>query len=185
MFILLFSSKFKLFGKKVSIIFPDIIKGEEYISIEDNVVIQTKLWLMAYKQDDIDPVLHISSGVEIGRFAHIVAVQDIMIEKNVLIADKVYISDNIHSYENISEPIKNQKIKFKNRVIIGENSWIGENTSVIGATIGRHCIVGSNSVVTKNILDYSVVAGVPARYIKRYDFSAKMWKKTDTNGEFI
>ena len=109
----------------------------------------------------------------------------VIIEKNVLIADKVYISDNIHQYEEITIPIKQQQIKFKSEVVIGENSWIGENVSIIGAKIGKHCIVGSNSVVTKDIMDYSIVVGIPAIYIKRYDISIKQWKKTNKYGEFI
>jgi acetyltransferase-like isoleucine patch superfamily enzyme len=185
LFNVFFSSNFNYFGKKVSIIFPDIIKGEKYISIYDNVVIQSKSWIMAYKQNNIEPILEIYQGVEIGRFAHIVSLQKVIIEKNVLIADKVYISDNIHQYEEITIPIKQQQIKFKSEVVIGENSWIGENVSIIGAKIGKHCIVGSNSVVTKDIMDYSIVVGIPAIYIKRYDISIKQWKKTNKYGEFI
>lgn len=184
-FILIYASKFKSFGKKVSIISPDIINGEEYISIEDRVIIQKDAWLLAYKQDEIDPILIIKENTQIGRYFHIVSLKKIIIEKNVLIADKVYISDNIHEYTDIQIPIKDQAIEFKNEVIIGENSWIGENVSIIGAKVGKHCVIGSNSVITKDIMDFSVVAGIPARYIKRYDEKSGTWKKTDINGEFI
>lgn len=184
-FNLLYSSNFKYYGNKVSIIFPDIINGEEYISLHDNVVIEKGSWLLAYKQDKIIPELTISDGVNIGRYSHIVALRKIVIEKNVLIADKVYISDNIHEYEDINIPIKNQAIQFKNEVIIGQNSWIGENVSIIGAKIGRHCVVGSNSVVTKDIMDYSVVAGIPALYIKRYNKDTSEWEKTNDKGKFL
>lgn len=184
-FSFLFAKSFKYFGHKVSIVSPDIIEGEEYISLEDNVSIGSMGWLLAYKQDNIEPNLYISQGATMGRFAHIVALRKVLIEENVLIADKVYISDNIHSYEEITKPIKNQSIKFKSEVVIGENSWIGENVSIIGATIGKHCVVGSNSVVTKDIMDYSVVAGVPAVYIKRYDEKSGMWKKTNSDEVFL
>ncbi|MCT7525390.1 acyltransferase [Aliarcobacter cryaerophilus] len=184
-FKLLFSNKFKYFGKRVIIIQPDIITGEEYIILKDNALIEKGSWLMAYKQDDVVPELIISEGVNIGRYSHIVSLRKIIIEKNVLIADKVYISDNIHSYTEINRPIKNQKIEFKNQVVIGENSWIGENVSIVGVNIGKHCIIGSNSVVTRDIMDYSVVVGIPAIYIKRYDFEKKIWRKTNAKGDFI
>jgi acetyltransferase-like isoleucine patch superfamily enzyme len=162
----LFSKRFKYFGKKVSIVSPDIIEGEEYISIDDNVSIASMCWLLAHKQDNIDPYLQISQGVTIGRFSHIVALREIIINKNVLIADKVYISDNIHSYKDVNQPIKDQLIEFKGSVVIGENSWIGENVSIIGAKVGRHCVIGANSFVNKDIPDYSIAAGIPAQVIK-------------------
>lgn len=178
-FNLLFSHSFKHFGKNVSIVSPDIIEGEEYISIDNNVSISSKCWLLAYKQDDVEPHFQICNAVTIGRFAHIVAIKKLVIEKNVLIADKVYISDNIHSYINVDLPIKDQQVEFSGEVIIGENSWIGENVSIIGAQIGKHCIIGANSVVTKNIPDYSVAVGVPAKVIKKYNFKKKIWEKND------
>ena len=183
-FSLLHSKSFKHFGNKISIISPDIINGEEYISIEDKVIIQKDAWLLAYKQGEVEPILNIKENTHIGRYFHIVSLREVIIEKNVLIADKVYISDNIHQYNDISLPIKEQEILFKGTTSIGENSWIGENVSIIGAKIGKHCTVGSNSVVTKDIKDYSIVAGIPAIYIKRYNPKTQNWEKTNKNEEF-
>lgn len=173
----LFSRSFHKFGKKVSIFEPDIIEGEEYISLGDYVSLNSKAWLLALKQNSVNPRLVIDDGVTIGRFFHIVAIREIIIGKNVLIADKVYISDNIHNYDNIKIPIINQEILFKGVVEIGENSWIGENVSIIGAKIGKHCIIGANSVVNKDIPDYSIAVGSPAKVIKKYDFETKEWQK--------
>ncbi len=184
-FRLLFASQFKYYGEKVSIISPDIIEGEEYIYIENRVSIGTKSWLLAYKQDNIEPNLHISEGATIGRFAHIVALRKVVIGKDVLIADKVYISDNIHSYEEIKKPIKNQPIQFKSEVIIGDNSWIGENVSIVGAKIGTNCVIGTNSFVNKDIPNYCVAIGSPAKIIKRYDEKAHIWRKTNDKGKFL
>jgi acetyltransferase-like isoleucine patch superfamily enzyme len=166
MFKVLFSHSFKQFGKKAFIQSPDIIEGEEFISLEDNVNIGSMCWLLAHKQNDIEPILNISEGTTIGRFSHIVALQHITIEKNVLIADKVYISDNIHGYKDTTKAIKDQPIEFKKEVSIGENTWIGENVSIVGAKIGKHCIVGANSFVNSDIPDYSIAVGSPARVIK-------------------
>jgi len=176
-FAFLFGNGFKKFGKKVSMINPDIIEGEQYICLSDNVSFGAQAWLLALKQDNQEPKLVIEEGVTVGRFSHIVAIKEVVIEKNVLIADKVYISDNLHSYEDINTPIINQKILFKSNVIIGENSWIGENVCIIGAKIGKHSVIGSNSVVNSDIPDYSIAVGSPARVIKKYDFKDKIWKK--------
>lgn len=175
LFKVLFANKFKYFGNGISLVSPDDIQGEEYIEIHDNVSINTMIWLLALKQDDCIPKLIIKEGVNIGRFAHIVSLRNVILEKNVLIADKVYISDNIHEYKDILIPIKNQVIKFKSDVVIGENSWIGENVSIIGVKIGKHCIIGANSVVTKDIPDYCVAVGSPALIIKKYNIQESKW----------
>jgi acetyltransferase-like isoleucine patch superfamily enzyme len=87
----------------------------------------------------------------------------------------VYISDNQHGYENPDEYILNHYIVQRGSVEIGEGSWLGENVCVIGASIGRHCVIGANSVVTKDIPDYCVAVGSPASVIKTYDFDQKKW----------
>ena len=64
-------------------------------------------------------------------------------------------------------------------VEIGERSWLGENVCVLGAIIGKHCVIGANSVVTHDIPDYSVAVGAPAKVIRKYDFSSKEWIKVE------
>lgn len=63
-------------------------------------------------------------------------------------------------------------------MVIRRDTWIGTNVSIIGnVNIGKHCVIGANSVVTHNIPDYSVAVGCPARVIKRYDFNQNKWVK--------
>lgn len=177
---------FKSIGSNVTIISPLHIDGGENIIIEDEVFIQYKTWLAALPlTNEKTCLLHIKNGVVIGHFNHIYATKYILIEENVLIADKVYISDNIHEYNNINIAIKKQPVRQKNDVIIGANSWLGENVCVLGAKIGRHCVIGANSVVTSNIPDYCIAVGSPAKIIKRYSFSERKWCKTDLRGNFI
>jgi acetyltransferase-like isoleucine patch superfamily enzyme len=174
-----FGHSFKCFGRKVSLVNPDIIYGEQYISLRDDVKIGTMCWLLALKEQKgrADPVLRIDRNTTIGRFAHIVAVKSVVIEENVLIADKVYISDNSHTFETVDIPVIEQGISFKGNTLIRQGAWIGENVSIIGVTIGRNSIVAANSVVLSDVPDYSVVAGTPAKVIKHYDFELKEWVK--------
>ena len=113
----------------------------------------------------------------IGHYAHIIAMHSMTIEQNVLIADKVFISDCTHSYEDINKPVIRQEVKELSPVVIGEGSWIGENVCICGASVGKHCVIGANSVVTSDIPDYSVAVGSPARVVKKYDLNSNEWKK--------
>lgn len=178
--------KYLNLGKKTFIRNPLDINGSKNISLGKNVYVGYKTWLAAVPHTNLKTCeLRIGNGTRIGNFNHIYSTSSIFIGENVLTADKVYISDNLHSYDDINIPILNQSIKQISNVIIGDNSWLGENVCIIGAKIGRHCVVGANSVVTKDIPDYCVVVGIPAKIIKRYDFDKKAWLKTDKEGNFI
>ena len=185
-FKIFYKSKFKFFGNKSSVLFPLNLDGIENISIGDRVSVAYKSWLAAVPHTGEPKCeLVIGEGSSVGNFNHIYATKSIVIGKNVLTADKVYISDNLHGYENITMPIIHQPIKQIPTVIIGDGTWLGENVCVIGAKIGKNCVIGANSVVTKNIPDYCVAVGAPAKIIKRYCFEKNEWLKTDKKGNFI
>lgn len=167
------------------IVCPLNIDGSRNISVGNNVYVAYKTWLAAVPlTNTASCVLSIGDGTSIGNFNHIYATQSIVIGKNVLTADKVYISDNMHSYENALIPIKSQPIKQVSNVVIGDGSWIGENVCILGAKIGVNCVIGSNSVVTKDIPDFCVAVGSPAIIIKRYCSLTGEWKRTDATGNF-
>ena len=129
--------------------------------------------------------IKIGDHCTIGHFNEIYATKSIIIEDKVLTADRVYISDNLHGYERFEIPVIDQPIKQIKTVRIGEGSWLGVGVAVIGANIGKHCVIGANAVVTKDIPDYSVAVGIPARVIKRYNFEHHRWEKTNPDGSFI
>ena len=134
---------------------------------------------MGLKINEEDPILKIGQNCSIGMFSHIVSVKNVQINNDVLIANNVYISDNIHSYERIDIPIISQEIQFKGEVFIKEGAWIGENVCIIGASVGRNSIVGANSVVTRDVPDFCVAVGSPAKVIKKFDFESRRWCPID------
>lgn len=176
-FLLLYKASFKQFSRKSTICFPFTINGAKYISIENNVYIKEGAWIMALNNNKVEPNIRIGTGTYIGRFTHIVSTRKIEIGQNALLSDKVYISDNLHDYKDISKPIKEQQVIFKNSVSVGDNTWLGENVCVIGASVGKHCVIGANSVVLSNVPDYSIAVGSPARVIKQYCHKTKQWEK--------
>lgn len=152
------------------------VDGKENISIHKDVIIQKMTWIAAMPLTKAKKChLSIGEGTIIGHFNHIFATGEIEIGKKVLTADKVFISDNQHDFSSIKIPILEQGVIQLPKVIIGDGSWIGENVCIMGASIGRNCVIGANSVVTKDIPDYCVAVGSPARVIKKYDFSTNDW----------
>jgi len=156
---------------------PLRIQGGHNILIGCNVQIKERCWLAALPlTGEHEAQLMILDGAVLGDYNHIFATRRIVIEKKVLTANHVYISDNLHGYEDINMPIVEQPIVQLNDVLIGEGSWIGENVCIIGASVGKHCVIGANAVVTKDIPDYCVAAGVPAKVIKQYNFEKEEWQ---------
>lgn len=123
--------------------------------------------------------LFIGEGTHVGYCCHIAGTQgNIVIGRDVLIADRVFISSVNYEYENIAKPVK--KLVSKGDVIIGDECWIGIGSSILsGVRIGKHSIVGANSVVTHDIPPYSVAVGSPARVIKKYSHAEKRWVRVE------
>jgi acetyltransferase-like isoleucine patch superfamily enzyme len=107
--------------------------------------------------------------VLIGRGSGIVGHLSITIEDDVWTGHNVYITDQNHGYEDASRPISLQT-QPERPVRIGSGSWLGHGVVVLpGVTIGRHVAVGAQSVVTKDLPDYCVAVGNPARIIRVRD----------------
>ncbi len=175
---MLYGARLKFLGKSVIIKNALCINKKDFIEIHDYSIIGYKTWLGATLSTGADSCkLFIGKNCSIGNFNHIYATHQIIIEDSVLTADKVYISDNVHGYEDVTIPIINQRIIQKRPVVIGYGSWLGENVAVIGASVGQHCVIGANSVVTRDIPDYCVAVGSPAYVIKKYNKDLKMWEK--------
>lgn len=73
-----------------------------------------------------------------------------------------------HSFDDLDKPMREQGGTYK-KVVIGEDTWIG-NGALIMANVGRKCVVGAGSVVTTDVDDFSVIAGNPARLVRKRKF---------------
>lgn len=166
-------------GKKASIKPPFRYANLDQIVLGNNVTINSNCWIQSVRHKSTKkniPKVIIGDHVSIGMNATISAAKNIIVEEYVFTARNVYISDHKHKYDDISMPISIQSIDNIADVRIGKYTWLGQNSVVMpGVTIGRHCIIGANAVVTKDVPDYSVVVGVPAKIIKQYDQNRKAW----------
>lgn len=165
--------RFRRFGARSVMVHPiATVYNEEYIEIGDDTMIGPNVsiaaGMMPGQQCLTTPVIKIGDRCLIGRDSSIVGHFSIVLEDDVWTGPRVYITDQNHGYEDVSRPISEQT-QPERPVHVGARSWIGAGAVLLpGATIGRHCTIGANAVVTGDIPDYSVAVGVPARVIRRF-----------------
>lgn len=109
--------------------------------------------------------------IKIGKHCHIneeVFIQGAVIGNFVMIAPNVAILNTSHNFNRIDIPMIKQSESDVMNPIIEDDVWIGRSVIILpGIKIGRGSIIGAGSVVTKDIEDYSIVGGVPAKFIKK------------------
>ncbi|MGH9043448.1 MAG: acyltransferase [Acidimicrobiales bacterium] len=115
-----------------------------------------------------NPIITIGDRCVIGRGSHIVGHWNIEIGNDVQTGPYVYITDQNHSYLDPRRAIGEQ-MPVEAAVRIGSGSWLGTNVVVLpGTTIGENVVVAASAVVRGEVPARCVVAGVPARIVKRF-----------------
>ena len=115
---------------------------------------------------DVGNSLKIGNNVGINHYCFIGVRGSIIIGDNVIFGSRVNIFSENHNFDRFDTPIKDQGVT-KEDTIIGNDVWIGASVSIMpGVKVGNGCVIAAGSVVTKDIPDFSVVAGVPAKIIK-------------------
>lgn len=119
----------------------------------------------------------VGDGVHFGPFDRIASLGEVRIDNNVLFAAFVHVTDHSHQYQDPNNPISMQGVYSKGPVHIKEGAWLAFGCHILsGVTIGKNSVVAANAVVTKDVPDYTVVAGNPARIISHYNFDTQRWE---------
>jgi acetyltransferase-like isoleucine patch superfamily enzyme len=166
---------FHSFGAGSLIAFPPtVIYGEGRIALGAGTTIGPLASISAGmpSQADLtgDPVITIGDRCMLGKGIGIVGHERIDIGDDIWTGQYVYITDQNHGYEDVELPIGVQ-MWTNEPVTIGAGSWLGHGAIVLpGSRIGKHVVVAGGAVVAGGELpDFSVVAGVPARVVRRYE----------------
>lgn len=162
--------KYGCIGKGSYIWKPLFLSGMKYFYFGEKVGIWPNARIEAideWEGQEFCPCFKIADNVNIGQDCHITLAERIEIEENVVCTARVTITDISHITDDKSLGVLRQGIITK-PVKICEGAFIGVNATILpGVTIGKHAVIGANSVVTKDVPDYATVAGVPAKIIYR------------------
>lgn len=164
------AGRFAAFGSGSIICFPPAaLYGEEAIQIGHDVLIGPQVSLsagMVPGQDLLnDEIVCIGDRCLIGRGSSIVGHLNIVIEDDVYFGPNVYVTDQNHANDRTDLPIGHQS-RPEQPVRIGAGSWLGTNSVVLpGVTIGSQVTVGAGSIVTTDLPDGVIAAGVPAKIL--------------------
>lgn len=171
-------SKLKSRGKGVVLGRGVRVEHPERVSLGDGVHLNDDCWISVIVENReagrppvaLSPELTIGAGTYIGRFGTIACINRVSIGRDVLISDRVFIGDSAHGVARADLPIKDQYMTSPGPVEIGDGTWLGIGVAVLpNVKIGRNCVVGAHSVVTRDIPDFCTAVGAPARVVRRGD----------------
>ncbi|HEY1591414.1 MAG TPA: acyltransferase [Solirubrobacteraceae bacterium] len=105
----------------------------------------------------------------LGQECTISAFQHVSIGRECIVADRVMLIDFDHGVVEVERPIRQQGI-YKRDVDVGHNVWVGYGACILrGVTVGNNAVIGTSAVLTTDVPDNAVVAGIPARVIRMRD----------------
>ncbi|MCB0185429.1 MAG: acyltransferase [Caldilineaceae bacterium] len=173
-------------GRAVVLRHPQLLRAGRSLILEDNVFIDALSVKGVALGDNVTIArhttiqctgvirtlgvgLHVGSNSAIGAYSYIGAQGGVTIGQNVIMGPRVSIHSENHKYAAPTLPIRLQGESRKG-IAIGDDCWIGAGAIILdGVTIGQGSVIAAGSVVTKDVPEKAVVAGVPARIVRFRD----------------
>lgn len=155
---------------------PAVVIGHDRIELGCEVTVNAGSLISVAEEAGgkrYDPRLVIGDRVTLGFGAVIACNGSVEIGDDVLTADRVFIGDTYHEYRDVTRPIARQGLADPRPVSIGPGAFLGIGSAILpGVTLGAGAYVGAGAVVTRDVPAHAVVAGNPARVIRRWDGNA-------------
>jgi acetyltransferase-like isoleucine patch superfamily enzyme len=115
--------------------------------------------------------VRIGAGCFLNLGVMVAALNLVEIGDHCMFANGCFITDSSHRFDDPNRPVPWQGFTTKGPTRIGDNVWCGANVVVTtGVCIGRRAIIGANSVVTEDVPEFSIAAGVPARVLRPIEY---------------
>ncbi len=117
-----------------------------------------------------DARVRIGAGCFLNLGVMVASLHLVEIGDHCMLANGCFVTDADHRFDDLTRPVTWQGFTSKGPTRLGANVWLGANVVVTsGVTIGERCVVGANSVVTRDLPPRSVAAGAPARVLRTID----------------
>jgi acetyltransferase-like isoleucine patch superfamily enzyme len=181
--------QFYYFGQNISV--PDEISAMNphriYLGSNGNIAKNVELVVDNRYSTNRECNLKINSDFLLNSGTKIEVLNYVELGRHVIVGPGAFISDFNHKYDTFFVPIRLQGLTSKEgRVVIKDGAWIGSGAKVVGSlTVGCGSIIAANAVVTKDVPDHVVVAGVPGRIIKICDYRSRKWIKVGNKANLL
>lgn len=163
------------------------IRGRIYLSNPQNISIgksvtigpNCRIETVVDYSDKRRPILTIGDNCSIEHYVHLYCANELRVGNDCMIASGCMVTDNNHGINPIIGRYSSQQLTTK-PTVLESNVWLGERVCILaGVTIGQNSIIGANSVVTKSIPANCIAVGLPAKVIKKFNFSKNEWERSD------
>lgn len=159
-----------------------MVFGAKHIFIGSGTRIRELARLEAIHRPEMgwETALRIGNNVNIEQGVHIVCQCDIVIEDNVSITPYCTVVDTYHPNDppDIGPKIGTRLPTKRSFVHIGAGAFIGTKAVILpNVRIGKCAVIGAGAVVTRDVPDFSVAVGSPARVVSQFDFASRQWMR--------
>jgi acetyltransferase-like isoleucine patch superfamily enzyme len=142
---------------------------EGRLEIGPHTLLEPDVWLTAGDGGRI----RIGSGTFLNIAVMVAAVELVEIGDHCMFANGCFVSDGSHRFDDPDKPVPWQGFDSKGPTRVGDNVWCGAHVVITsGVTVGERCVIGANSVVTRDLPPRSIAAGVPAKVLREVEYPA-------------
>ena len=172
--------RFKKIGSRSVLFSPLLVTDPKHMVIGQQVCIRDNARLEIIKAPGAtwEPELKIGDRVNIEQGVHIISQCKVVIEDDVSITPYCVIVDTYHPHDPPDQGIKiGSRLPDRPTMVrIGAGTFIGTHSVILpNVNIGRGCVIGAGSVVSRDIPDFCIATGAPARVVKRFDLVSRQW----------
>jgi acetyltransferase-like isoleucine patch superfamily enzyme len=140
---------------------------EGRLDVGEGALFEPGVWITAPGSARV----RIGAGTFLNQGVMVASNQLVEIGEHCMLANGCFVSDASHRYDDPARPVPWQGFTSKGPTRIGANCWLGTHVVVTdGVTVGERCVVGANSVVTRDLPPFSLAAGAPARVLRQIEY---------------
>jgi acetyltransferase-like isoleucine patch superfamily enzyme len=140
---------------------------EDRLRIGANTLLEPDVWITAPTPARVV----IGSGTFLNMGVMVASMELVEIGDHCMFANGCFITDADHRFDDPDRPVPWQGFRSRGPTRVGDNVWCGTNVVITsGVTVGERCVIGANSVVTRDLPPYSIAVGAPARVIRQVTY---------------